>query len=247
MGETRQKNTATEIIIKMSGVSKSFSTKTVLKNIDLEIPPRQSVCLCGVNGAGKSTLLHITAGLLQPDGGNVKICEYDVRTDPEKTKPQLGVISHRSMVYPNLTAIENLSFFAGLYGVKDSKTRIDKLLHDVGLFSYRYDRAGTLSRGLLQRLAIARALVHQPSVLLADEPFTGLDGEASQHLISVLFDFVKNDGTILMTTHDTKVGLKCCDRVIVLDNSNLILDGMTSDIDTDSFAQDYLSYARAGI
>ncbi len=247
MGEIRHENEAANAVISISGISKAFSTRSVLKNIDLEIGSAHSVCLCGVNGVGKSTLLRIVAGLLQPDNGIVRICGYDIGRDPEKAKTQLGVISHKSMVYPNLTAAENLSFFAGLYGVKDSKNRIDKLLRDVGLFSYRYDRAGTLSRGLLQRLAIARALVHQPTVLLADEPFTGLDGEASQHLISVLSDFVKNDGTIFMTTHDTQVGLKCCDRVIVLDKSNLILDAMTSDIDNDRFAQDYLSYARAGI
>ncbi len=247
MGEIRQEKRATNAVISISGVRKAFSTRLVLNNIDLEIGCAHSVCLCGVNGVGKSTLLRIVAGLLQPDKGIIRICGYDIGRDPEEAKTKLGVISHKSMVYPNLTAIENLSFFAGLYGVKDNKTRIDKLLRDVGLFSYRYDRAGTLSRGLLQRLAIARALVHQPTVLLADEPFTGLDGQASQHLISVLSDFVKNDGTILMTTHDTGVGLKCCDRVIVLDNGSLILDGVTSDIDTDRFAQDYLSYARAGI
>ena len=240
-----QDNRATNAVISISGVSKAFSTRLVLKNIDLQICRAHSVCLCGVNGVGKSTLLRIITGLLQPDKGVIRICGHNIGRDPEKAKPQLGVISHKSMVYPNLTAIENLSFFADLYGVKDSTTRIDKLLHDVGLFSYRFDRAGTLSRGLLQRLAIARALVHRPSVLLADEPFTGLDGEACQHLISVLSDFVDKDGTILMTTHDTKVGLKCCDRVVVLDKSCLIFDALTSDIDTDSFAQDYLSYARA--
>lgn len=247
MGEIREENRAKNAVISISGVSKAFSTRLVLKNIDLQICRAHSVCLCGVNGVGKSTLIRIITGLLQPDKGNIRICGHNIGRDPEKAKPQLGVISHKSMVYPNLTAIENLSFFANLYGVKDNTTRIDKLLHDVGLFSYRFDRAGTLSRGLLQRLAIARALVHRPSVLLADEPFTGLDGEACQHLISVLSDFVNNDGTILMTTHDTKVGLKCCDRVIVLDKSCLIFDALTSDIDTDSFAQDYLSYARARI
>lgn len=247
MGEIRQENRATNAVISIRGVSKAFSTRLVLKNIDLEISSEHSVCLCGVNGVGKSTLLRIITGLLRPDKGVIRICGYNVGRDPEKAKPQLGVISHMSMVYPNLTAIENLSFFANLYGVKDSTTRIDKLLHDVGLSSYRYDRAGTLSRGLLQRLSIARALVHRPSVLLADEPFTGLDGEACKHLISVLSDFVRNDGTILMTTHDTKVGLKCCDRVLVLDKCSLIFDAMKSDIDTDSFSQDYLSYARARI
>jgi heme exporter protein A len=244
MGEIRQENGVRKLIININGVSKVFSARLVLNKIDLQIPRGQSVCLCGVNGVGKSTLLRITGGLLQPDNGNVRICGYDIRRDPEKAKPQLGVISHKSMVYPNLTALENLSFFAGLYGVRDSTTRINEILQDVGLFSYRYDRAGTLSRGLLQRLAIARALVHRPGVLLADEPFTGLDSEASKHLISVLSDFSNDGGTILMTTHDVRNSLKCCDRVIVLDKSSLIFDVMISDIDTESFAQDYLSYAR---
>jgi heme exporter protein A len=151
MGEIRQENRATNAVISISGVSKAFSTRLVLKNIDLEVSSAHSVCLCGVNGVGKSTLLRIITGLLQPDKGVIRICGYNVGRDPEKAKPQLGVISHKSMVYPNLTAIENLSFFANLYGVKDSTARIDKLLHDVGLFSYRFDRAGTLSRGLLHR------------------------------------------------------------------------------------------------
>jgi heme exporter protein A len=244
MGEQKQENRIKNAIINMRGVTKAFSTRLVLNKIDLEIAGAHSVFLCGVNGVGKSTLLRIVAGLLYPDKGTVQICGHNIGKDPEKAKPQLGVISHKSMVYPNLTAIENLSFFANLYGVKDSTARIDKLLHDVGLFSYRYDRAGTLSRGLLQRLAIARALVHHPSVLLADEPFTGLDREACQHLISVLSDFTNNAGTILMTTHDVNIGLKCCDRVLVLDKSSLIFDAMKSDIDADSFAHDYLSYAR---
>jgi heme exporter protein A len=148
------------------------------------------------------------------------------------------------MVYPDLTVFENLSFFANLYGVKDSATRVDELLEDVGLCSYRYDRANILSRGLLQRLAIARALIHRPVALLADEPFTGLDAEASKHLISVLSHFVGNGGTIVMTTHDVNIGTKCCDRVVVLDRTHLIFDAMMCDIDTTSFAQDYLSYAR---
>jgi ABC-type multidrug transport system ATPase subunit len=109
---------------------------------------------------------------------------------------------------------------------------------------YRYDRAGILSRGLLQRLAIARALVHRPVVLLTDEPFTGLDADACQHLITVLANFTRDGGTIVMTTHDINIGVKCCDRVVVLDRTRLIFDAMMCDIDINSFAQDYLSYAR---
>lgn len=231
-------------VIDVSSVSKAFATRLVLNNINLVVSKAQAVCICGVNGAGKSTLLRIIAGLLQPDQGSVQLNGYDVSKDPEKTKPQLGLISHKSMLYPELTVFENLSFFANLYGVKNSAVRINELLKDVGLFSYRYDRAGVLSRGLLQRLAITRALVHQPTVLLADEPFTGLDAEACRHLISVLTDFTNNGGTIIMTTADINIAMKCCSRVAVLNKAQLIFDAETNDLDIDSFAQDYLSYVR---
>ncbi len=216
-----------------------------MNNINLDVYQSQSVCVCGANGVGKSTLLRIIAGLLEPDRGSVELCGYSVKEHIGKARTQLGVVLHKSMVYPELTVRENLLFFASLYGVKGSTSRVEELLEDIGLAPYRYDRAGILSRGLLQRLAIARALVHRPVVLLIDEPFTGLDAEASQHLIDVLANFTDNGGTIIMTTHDIKTGIRCCDRVVVLDKRQLIFDTMICDIDTAGFAQDYLAYARS--
>lgn len=234
-----------DMVINVKSVSKAFDTRNVLKNISIDIDTGQAVLICGINGAGKTTLLRIIAGLLQPDIGSVKLCGYNIQKDPEKAKSQFGMISHKSMVYSELTVLENLSFFARLYGVKDNDANITELLQDVGLLSYRHDTAGILSRGLLQRLAIARALVHRPALLLADEPFTGLDAKACQHLITVLNEFTNNDGTIVMTTHDIDIGLQCCNRVVVLDKSNLIFDAMTSDIDKVVFLKDYISYARS--
>jgi len=234
-----------DIVINVKSVSKAFDTRNVLRDIAIDIGTGQAVLVCGINGAGKTTLLRIIAGLLQPDIGSVKLCGYNIRKDPEKAKSKFGMISHKSMVYPELTVLENLSFFATLYGVKDSDAYITKLLQDIGLFSYRYDTAGILSRGLLQRLAIARALVHRPVLLLADEPFTGLDAKACHHLINVLNEFTKNGGTIVMTTHDIDIGIRCCNRVVVLDKSNLIFDARTSDIDTAKFLKDYIGYARS--
>ena len=232
-----------ETVINVKSVSKAFDTRAVLRDIALDVSAAQAVLICGINGAGKTTLLRIIAGLLQPDRGSVELCGYNIRKDPEKAKSKFGMISHKSMVYPELTVLENLSFFATLYGAKDSQAQISELLQDVGLYYYRYDKAGILSRGLLQRLAIARALVHRPGLLLADEPFTGLDTEASNHLITVLTDFKNNGGTIVMTTHDIDIGLQCCDRVVVLDKSKLIFDARTGDIDTEIFSKDYISYA----
>ena len=230
--------------IEVRSISKSFSARAVLKDVSFETMQAEAVCLCGINGAGKSTLLRIIAGLLCPDGGSVWISGHDVRTEPEEVKRRLGVISHRSMVYENLTVTENLSFFANLYGVEEVSSRIEGLMRETGLLSYRHDTASILSRGLLQRLAIARSLVHRPKVLLADEPFTGLDSEACGHLISVFEDFRSSGGTIVMTTHDTSIALRCCNRVIVLDARRVILDAATSEIDSKAFVKDYLSYSR---
>ena len=134
---------------------------------------------------------------------------------------------------------------ARVCGCETTYPSLAELLKDVGLYSYRYDAASILSRGLLQRLAIARALVHKPPVLLADEPFTGLDAEASKYLIKVFAEFTAGGGTIMMTTHDTYTGLQCCDRAVVLDKRELIFDAPTSQIDTAEFAKDYLSYSRS--
>jgi heme exporter protein A len=149
------------------------------------------------------------------------------------------------MVYAELTVLENLRFAADLYCVSDRAARIEQLLAETGLAPFRYDGAGILSRGLLQRLAIARALLHEPTVLLADEPFTGLDVQASKHLIGIFETFVRQGGTILMTTHDTCLGLRCCERVVVLDQGVVLLDKTKEEIDPERFAEDYLFYARS--
>jgi len=239
------KDDLTGMALSVHGVSKTFVTRPVLRDIDLAVPMGQAVCLCGINGAGKSTLLRIVAGLLRPDSGAVVINGLDIRRQAEAAKQQLGVISHASMVYPELTVFENLTFAARLYGVADRAARIEELLAGTALTAFRHDRAGILSRGLLQRLAIARALLHKPVVLLADEPFTGLDADVSERLVAIFDQFIRGGGTILMTTHDTRMGLRCGHRVVILDKGVLILDMMKDQIDSERFAGDYLSYARS--
>ncbi|RPJ23103.1 MAG: heme ABC exporter ATP-binding protein CcmA [Planctomycetaceae bacterium] len=245
MHETAARDGLTNVALGVHGVSKTFVARPVLRGIDLAVPMGQAVCLCGINGAGKSTLLRIVAGLLRPDHGTVIVNGCDIRRHAEAAKRQLGMISHASMVYPELTVSENLTFAARLYGVADRAARIEELLAGTALSPFRHDRAGILSRGLLQRLAIARALLHKPVVLLADEPFTGLDADVSERLVAIFDQFVRGGGTILMTTHDTRMGLRCCHRVMILDKGILILDRMKEQIDSEQFAGDYLSYARS--
>lgn len=234
-----------DVVLNLRSVTKAFEERPVLKDIELTINAGESVFVCGINGVGKSTLLRVAAGLLQPDSGSIEICGWDIRKDPEKAKAGIGVISHKSMVYSDLTVLENLMFFANLYGVKNPLHRVNELLGDVELGAYRYDRAGILSRGLLQRLSIARALVHKPVLLLADEPFTGLDNNSCEHLVAILTEFIDETHSVLMTTHDANIGLRCSDRVVVLDNRSIVFDARTSQIDPSKFAKDYVGYARS--
>ncbi|MHC4194347.1 MAG: ABC transporter ATP-binding protein [Planctomycetota bacterium] len=245
MNKRSQNNNSGEPVITIASVNKAFGSKLVLDNVDLAVYKSEGICICGVNGAGKSTLLRIITGLLRPAKGSVKLCGFDVNSEHEKTKAHLGLISHKSMLYPDLTIPENLHFFARLYGVKDARNRIKKLIADIELSPYWYDKASVLSRGMLQRLAIARAIVHNPTVLLADEPFTGLDTQASQHLLDVLGKFQADGGTLVMTTHNTRLAIQCCERVVVLDKGRFIFDAKTNQIDKTAFIEDYCAYARS--
>lgn len=226
-------------------LGKSYDARRVLTGVNLRISASEVLCLCGANGAGKSTLLRIIGGLLAPTSGQVHIYGLDVRRQSEQARSQIGVISHKSMLYDDLTVAENMLFYARLYGVENCRERTGELLEKVGLQAYRHDRTCILSRGMLQRLAIARALVHQPKILLADEPFTGLDRDAAKHLIDTLQGFREDGGAIIMTTHDTALALTCCERVAVLDGGTIILDAAVSDVATEEFRADYLAYARS--
>ena len=230
--------------VEVAGVCKSFGGKAVLEEINLRLAGGRGLCICGANAAGKTTIVRIIAGLLQPDAGTVKICGLNLKTDASQIKPIIGTILHKTMVYPQLTVEENLRFFAALYNVGDGKNRTQELLNETGLSSHRYKTAAALSQGMMQRLAIARAMIHRPAVLLADEPFTALDGEAAKYLIETLRNFKNRGGSIVMTTHNIDFALQCCEQAAVLDNKKIIFCAETSRINAGEFAADYLSYAR---
>lgn len=231
-----------DTVISVEQISKTF-TRPVLKKISLSVDQPQSLFVCGINGAGKSTLLKILAGLIQPDSGSVSICGRCIHRETEFVKSKLGIIMHQSMVYPDLTVLENLDFFARLYALKNRADKIASILKEVGLTAFRYDKTSVLSRGLLQRLSISRALIHDPEIILADEPFTGLDTESAAYLTTMMSTFRSRGGTIVLTTHDVLRGLQCSDRVIVIDRGGIILDQMTKTIDPVEFAKDYLAFS----
>lgn len=181
---------------------KRFGLKPVLRGVDFEVQPGEFVALLGPNGAGKTTFLRILASLSRPTLGEVSIAGYQLPNQASQVRARLGVVSHLPLLYGDLTAEENLRFYGRMYGLKDLEQRISEVLEMVGLEARRRDLVRTFSRGMQQRLAIGRAVLHDPDVVLFDEPYTGLDQDASSMLDEVLKTVAAKGRTVVMTSHD---------------------------------------------
>jgi len=189
-------------MIKVKKLVKRFGLKTVLNGLDFEVQPGEFVALLGPNGAGKTTFLRILASLSGPSMGQVTIAGYELPKQAAAVRARLGVVSHMPLLYNDLTATENLLFYARMYGIQNSRNRISEVLKMVGLEKRRFDLVHTFSRGMQQRLAIGRAVLHDPDVMLFDEPYTGLDQDASSMLDKVLQTVAQQGRTVVMTSHD---------------------------------------------
>ena len=181
---------------------KRFGLKTILRGVDFEVQPGEFVALLGPNGAGKTTFLRILASLSRPSLGEVHIAGYKLPQQAAQVRARLGVVSHLPLLYGDLSAEENLRFYARLYGINNYDLRITEVLEMTGLELRRRDLVRTFSRGMQQRLAIGRAVLHDPDVMLLDEPYTGLDQDASSMLDDVLKTVAAQGRTIVMTSHD---------------------------------------------
>jgi heme exporter protein A len=189
-------------MIEVKKLVKRFGLKTVLRGLDFSVQPGEFVALLGPNGAGKTTFLRILASLSRPSLGSVEIAGYNLPKQAAAVRARLGVVSHLPLLYPDLTAEENLSFYARMYGIQNTDARITEVLEMVGLEPRRKDLVRTFSRGMQQRLAIGRAILHDPDVVLFDEPYTGLDQDASSMLDGVLRTVAGQGRTVVMTSHD---------------------------------------------
>ncbi len=189
-------------MISVNKLVKRFGMKTVLRGLDFEVQEGEFVALLGPNGAGKTTFLRILASLSQPTLGEVRVAGYRLPFQAAAVRRNLGVVSHLPLLYGDLTAEENLHFFGRIYGVLGLSQRIDEILEVVGLISRRRDLVRTFSRGMQQRLAIGRAILHDPDVLLFDEPHTGLDQDACDMLDHLLREVAGQGRTVVMTSHD---------------------------------------------
>lgn len=189
-------------MIEVHKLTKRFGMKTVLRSLDFHVEPGEFVALLGPNGAGKTTFLRILASLSRPSLGEVRIASYRLPSQAAAVRRRLGVVSHLPLLYGDLTAEENLFFFGRMYTVANLNRRVSEVLELVGLSARRHDLVRTFSRGMQQRLAIGRAVLHDPEVILFDEPHTGLDQDASLMLDNVLRQVAAMGRTIVMTSHD---------------------------------------------
>jgi len=189
-------------MIEVKKLVKRFGMKAVLRGLDFRVERGEFVALLGPNGAGKTTFLRILSSLARPSMGEVRVAGYQLPSQAAAVRARLGVVSHMPLLYGDLTAEENLDFYARLYGIPFPATRISEVLQMVGLESRRRDLVRTFSRGMQQRLAIGRAVLHDPDVMLFDEPYTGLDQDASSMLDEVLRSVAAQGRTVVMTSHD---------------------------------------------
>jgi len=218
---------------------KRFGLKTVLRGLNFEVNQGEFVALLGPNGAGKTTFLRILASLSKPSMGEVNIAGYRLPHQAAAVRNRLGVVSHLPLLYGDLTAEENLRFYARMYGIPDQNKRISEVLDLVGLYPRRRDLVRTFSRGMQQRLAIGRAVLHDPEVMLFDEPHTGLDQDACAMLDNVLREVAARGRTVVMTSHDLARAADLASRFDILSRGVITNSVQRVDIDTDNLLAIY--------
>lgn len=189
-------------MITVKKLVKRFGLKAILRGVDFDVQPGEFVALLGPNGAGKTTFLRILASLSRPSLGEVNVAGFRLPNEAAAVRSRLGVVSHLPLLYGDLSAEENLRFYGRMYGIPGLEGRITEVLEMVGLDHRRRDLVRTFSRGMQQRLAIGRAVLHDPDVMLFDEPYTGLDQDASSMLDEVLKTVAARGRTVVMTSHD---------------------------------------------
>jgi heme exporter protein A len=218
-------------IITVHNLVKRYGLKTVLKGLDFNVQRGEFVALLGPNGAGKTTFLRILSSLLRPTSGEVYIAGHRLPSQANEIRYRLGVVSHLPLLYGDLTAEENLLFYGCMYSVPNLSQRANQVLEMVGLNSRQKDLVRTFSRGMQQRLAIARAVLHDPEVILFDEPHTGLDQDACVMLDEVLQEVAARGRTVVMTSHDLARAADLASRFDVLSNGTITASIQSNEID----------------
>ena len=232
--------------LEVRNISKVFGTRKALDEVSFALPEGAFLSIFGPNGAGKTTLLRVLSTLARPTAGETSLYGIDIKEHPDEARELIGMISHAPMLYPDLTAEENLVLFAELYGVPDPKARVAELLEVVGLAHRRLDQVRTFSRGMTQRVSIARALVHDPRIVFLDEPYSGLDPHAVD-IFDGLIESVRADRTFVMVSHDLAKGFSMCTHALVLARGRVVAFAPKEELDYEEFSALYRDTVGMGV
>jgi heme exporter protein A len=226
-------------MIAVKKLVKRFGLKTILRGLDFEVQPGEFVALLGPNGAGKTTFLRVLASLSRPSLGDVRVAGYRLPDEAAAVRARLGVVSHLPLLYGDLTAEENLRFYGRMYNIANVENRITEVLEKIGLENRRRDLVRTYSRGMQQRLAIGRAIIHNPEVVLFDEPYTGLDQDASSMLDDVLKAVTGKGRTVVMTSHDLARAQDLATRFDILSRGVITASAKRKELGTNNLLSFY--------
>jgi heme exporter protein A len=230
--------------IEVDGLRKTFGRREVLRGLSFGLERGGFLVMFGPNGAGKTTTLRVLATLLTPTDGSITVAGHDVHEDPMPVRRAIGFISHNPMLYPDLTAQENLRFYADMYGIEDREARITELLERLELSARRHDVVRTYSKGMRQRLAIARAILHRPRVLLLDEPHSGLDPRAVDILDGLLTE-IRDEHTFVMVTHNIAKGLEWGTELMIIEGGRIAYEHAAG-VEHDAFSAVYREHVHDG-
>ena len=221
VSQSASDDTARELAIEVKGLTKSYGRTQVLRGLDLKVRWGEVIAILGPNGSGKTTLIKALATLTRPDEGTIRIANLSTSRSGERIRRVIGVVTHDSLLYPDLTGYENLTFYARMFRLDSIDERVHRVTERMGMTSRLDQKVGTLSHGMQKRFSIARALLHDPLVLIMDEPESGLDQEALSFLDAVITDPEAPMRTVLITTHNLERGLALADRMAILSRGRI--------------------------
>lgn len=232
--------------LEVRDLCRTFGARKALDGVSFDLPQGAFLSIFGPNGAGKTTMLKVLSTLTNPSKGSAKVAGLDVVEDAVGLRERIGFISHNPLLYPDLSAEENLRFFAEIYCIDEPEKRVRELLKAVELDHRRFDAVRTFSRGMTQRLSIARALLHRPEVIFLDEPYSGLDPHAMD-ILDALIAQIRAEHTFVMISHDLQKGLELCSHALILAKGKIVLFDEREAIDPDVFANTYRQTVGMGV
>ena len=214
------------------GLVKRFGPKTAVDQLTIRVPTGMLYGFLGVNGAGKTTTLRMVSGLIRPDDGEIRVCGIDAIAHPQQAKQPLAYIPDDPVLYARLNPMEHLEFVAALWNIDKvvARARAQALLERLGLWDRRHEWLESYSRGMKQKVALASALIHEPRLILLDEPLTGLDASAARLVKDILLEFLHAGGSVILTTHILEVAERLAERIGIMSNGRLIAEGTMDDL-----------------